>query len=220
MVIEPYVDPSMRGIDPWVWWLTLIGVVTGLALFFAPWQRLSDGWLHIAPAVALPQIVAGNVLSHGHSNYFYVLAVGFLAFVFRSRRVVAAYVAATWLAIFSPLLLTSSDHAVTLGIGLIAAPTVATVAVVIALLREQVERSQHAYNELASQAIRLSSGMLRTEADRADLAALADTLIARDEETSHSPIALEPRWTRGRDGDGRIEVTGGASPGESLPART
>ena len=59
---------------------------------------------------------------HGHSEFFYVLVVGYAALVFRSRRVVAAYVPYVSAAMFLPPLLTPADNAVTLGNGLVAAP--------------------------------------------------------------------------------------------------
>jgi hypothetical protein len=196
LAIQPYVDASQRGIQVGIYGIAVAGLITGIWLLRAPWERLSDRWLHFGPAMAIPQILMANLITHGHSNFFYVLIVGYAALVFRSRKVVAAYVLCVWAAMFLPLLIRPEDNGVTMGVGLVGAPTIAALALMTVALREQVERSRHAYHELAWRTIQASGAMLRTESDRDALDSLAAELIERDRESQESPIALEPRWTR------------------------
>jgi hypothetical protein len=196
MLVQPYLDEK-SGVGPGIWALSALSLAIGIGLVFADWDRLSDRWLHFAPAAAIPQILIANLISDGHSNFYYVLGIGYVALVFRSRRLVVAYVAAIWVAMFAPLVLEPSDNGVTLGVGLIAAPTVAALAAMTVVLREQFERARHSYHELAWRTIQASGEMLRTERDRDALEALADELRERDRETQESAIALEPRiWRR------------------------
>lgn len=196
LAIQPYVEASEQGIELAVYGITALGLITGLCLLLAPWQRLDDRWLHFAPLFGVPQILVANLITHGHSSFFYVLVVGYAALVFRSRGVVAGYVGFVWLAMFVPLALTPDDNAVTLGVGLVGAPTLAALALMTVLLREQAERRQLAYHELAWRTIRASSSMLRTERERDALDALADELMESDRESRASTIRLEPRWSR------------------------
>jgi hypothetical protein len=182
----------------------------------APWQRLGARWLHLGPILGVAQILAANVIAHGHSEFFYVLVVGYAALVFRSRRVVAAYVLYVSAAMFLPLLLTPADNAVTLGNGLVAAPATVALAAMIVALREQVERSQYAYHELAWRTIRASSGMLRAERERDALDALADELMETNRENRESSIALATRRSR-RPRIGEELSGNGAGPEEAEP---
>jgi hypothetical protein len=216
LVVRSYTDASQANIELGVFVLTAVGVGVGVFLILAPWERLSDRWLHLGPTVAVPQILIGNLITDGHAQFFYLLVVGYTALVFTRRRVVSAYVAAVIVAMFLPVVLAPQDNAVTLGQGIVAAPTVAALAAMIFALRGLIVRSQHAYHELAWRTAETSGRMLRHEDERNALDALAQELRARDRESMESPIALEPRRTR-RFAPAEVARAVGGKTGEAEP---
>ena len=73
--------------------LTVLGVTSGLVCYFAPWERMSDRWLHVLAPIGSIE-VALVILGFGEAGRdysgLYTLILVWIAYVFESRRVIAA----------------------------------------------------------------------------------------------------------------------------------
>ena len=71
--------------------LTVLGITSGLACYLAPWERLSDRWLHLLPPLGSVEI-ALVIVSFGEAgrtySALYTLILVWIAYVFASRRVI------------------------------------------------------------------------------------------------------------------------------------
>jgi hypothetical protein len=146
-------DPSPRGL----YVMAIVSVLLGLVLLRLPWERLGWAALHATTVGAIAAITASYVLSDQTFAAFFFMPATYAAYAFRSRSVVAAYLAliggAIVVGLTWPGTLPGSDDVT---IALAGFPILVIVACAVAYQRERLDESRLAYKRLALEAIRLS----------------------------------------------------------------
>jgi diguanylate cyclase (GGDEF)-like protein len=158
---------------PSSWVLALIGLafVTGIVSVSTPWERISPHWIHILPVLGSLEITAG-VWGGGASGdtyaWLYLMVVIVVAYTFRSRALIAAYLAFVSACLAAPLIDPPSSFQDSLLSLLVGGPTLVIAAVLVAHIRERLEAGKHVYQTLSQLDPLTEVGNYRTFYERLD----------------------------------------------------
>jgi hypothetical protein len=151
----------------------------GVVAYFAPWERISSGWLHLAIIVGTVEIAAGVAVFSDDYAFFYVLVAMFAAFIIRDHTVVVAYALFMGLALFAPLAYANEDVNEQVHHVLVTLPVLVIAAAIVRYLRDTLEHRERQYRGFAHEAVslaeRIRGGNGRDDAEE-DLAARLERL--------------------------------------------
>lgn len=131
-----------------VYLLPLMAVVSGLVCW-AISRRAPFSWLHVMLVVATFEIALTVALADRQFAAYYAFVAIFAAYVFPSRRAIAAHIAFACLAAFAPIVYDFDDARAGLIAALILVPSLILAAGAVAFLREQLATSERRYRELS-----------------------------------------------------------------------
>ncbi len=217
--------------------MTVAILLIGAGLYFAPWSRMSDIWLHAATATGTVTVTVSLIVFSPVFRAAYFVVLAYAAYVFAARRAVAAHAAFAAAGLTLALAVNENGHTA-LTSALVFVPALFLVTALIAYLNEQLAASRDAYREFAGETIdlalrirtsagsALNGGVPRQEAAKLDeLARAADELHLRPgEEPSETASSLptpppaEPSSARRGDQPARPR-TRGARPRAAQPPR-
>lgn len=136
--------------------LGVIGVLIGIALLFAPWERMSSAWLHV-PLVGGIALVAGGVAVFSDDYSFYYVVVGaYAAYVVHDRTVLAGYFLLVTLVLLAPLAYDDENTRNLAHHILVTLPVFWIVAGLVLYLRETLEEREARYRSFAYEAVALA----------------------------------------------------------------
>jgi diguanylate cyclase (GGDEF)-like protein len=148
--------PSALTLDPrppaWVFALIALALVAGLVCLRLPWERLPAKALHLLPLSGTIMVTVGIAGIEGRDTLYtwlYVMTVIMVAYSFRSRVVIAAYLALVCAASAVPLLDPAASVDDTLRNLLVSSPSLVIAAAALTYLRERLEARRNAYQLLA-----------------------------------------------------------------------
>src|SRR5688500_15023343 len=136
--------------------LGVASILAGVAVFLAPWQRISANWLHLALAVATCEIAAGVAIFSDDYAFFYVIIAMFVAFAVRDRTVLLAYTLFLLLALLLPLMYADEDANAQAHHILVTLPVLVISAGIVRFLRDSLERRERQYRGFAHEAVSLA----------------------------------------------------------------
>jgi len=167
--------PSALTLDPrpqaWVFALITLALAAGLVCLRLPWERLPDGALHLLPLSGTVMVTVGILGIEGRDTIYtwlYVMTVIVVAYSFRSRAMIAAYLVLVCAASAAPLLDPAASTDDTLRSLLVSLPSLAIAAAAVTYLRERLEARRSAYEELARLDPLTAVGNYRTLHERLD----------------------------------------------------
>jgi diguanylate cyclase (GGDEF)-like protein len=129
--------------EPWMYSLTVIGVLSGLICLVIPWTRVSERWLAVVPVVATIQIAVVVAITHVVFTYLYFFVALYVALVYEdepARRTLL------WV--------------------LAVAPGVILIPAVVGRLTTNLEQSREAYRRLSSEDALTGVGNYRSLIER------------------------------------------------------
>jgi diguanylate cyclase (GGDEF)-like protein len=136
----------------WVLAVMALALATGICCLAAPWERISPRWLHAIPLLGTLEITAaswGAGMDGIVYTWLYLIVVLIVAYTFRSRAVVAGYLALVSACLSIPVAVPAITSANSVGNLLVALPTLAIAAVIVTYFREQLEAGKHTFQELS-----------------------------------------------------------------------
>jgi diguanylate cyclase (GGDEF)-like protein len=136
----------------WAFALVAVAFVAGVVCLALPWERLPSAALHSIPITAIALVTAGVVGIEPRGPlyaYLYVLVVVMVAYSFRSRLAVAAYLALIAAGSAAPLLDPGTATSDTIRALVVSVPILAIAAAVVTRLRERLEAEGEALEALA-----------------------------------------------------------------------
>ena len=134
----------------------LASAITGLAAIFAPWERMSNNWLHAGMVVATVEIAIGvGVLSDDYA-FYYVLVAIYAAYVVRDGSVLIAYLSFLALVLLAPLAYDDGDAREQAHHILVTLPVLLIAAATVRYLRDTLERRESEFRTFAHEAVELA----------------------------------------------------------------
>jgi hypothetical protein len=156
--------------------IALSAAVAGLIAYFAPWQRLADGWLHVTMLVATLEIAVGvGVLSEDYA-FYYVLVAMYAAYVVRDRTVLLLYMLLFTIALAAPVAYSEREAADEAHHILVTMPVLVIAAAIVRYLRDTLERREEQYRNFANEAVALAARIRGPSGGRDRLEELARKL--------------------------------------------
>jgi hypothetical protein len=176
--------------------LGIIGILTGLAVVFAPWEGLSSRWLHAVLIGGTLEVTLGVIIFSPDFSFYFVIVAIYAAYIVRERKVLAAYMGLFLVGLLSQLVLDSDDTREKVREVLVVMPVLITAATVIVYLRETLERREQLYRGFAYEAISLAArirgaGKLHDQAKLDSIDRQLDRLAA-DTEAASSAVGEPP----------------------------
>jgi diguanylate cyclase (GGDEF)-like protein len=148
--------PSTLTLDPrppvWVFGLIALAFAAGLVCLRLPWERLPAAALHLLPLSGTLLVTVGIAGIDGQDTIYTwlsVMTVIMVAYCFRSRVVIAAYLALVCASSAAPLLDPAASVDDTLRNLLVSLPSLVIAAGAVVYLRERLEAGRNAYEQLA-----------------------------------------------------------------------
>jgi diguanylate cyclase (GGDEF)-like protein len=148
--------PSALALDPgppaWVYWLIPLAFLCGIACFVVPWDRIAGQWFHLIPVSASLLVTAGvwgSEMRGSLSSWLYMLIGIMVAYSFRSRRTIGAYVAFISLCLAAPVVDPFISTGDALRTAIVGIPSLVAAVAVVTYFRERLEAGRRAYQELA-----------------------------------------------------------------------
>ena len=89
--------------EPWMYSLTAIGIVIGLACLAVPWSRVDERWLAVVPMVAIAEIALIVGITHYVFTYLYFFVALYVSLVFPEPRRMAPYLVLLTVALVAPV---------------------------------------------------------------------------------------------------------------------
>ena len=157
--------PALAGLLPF------LAFVSGIVCFLTPWDRLRPVWFHLVPALGTLEVAFSVWALGAHGNvvsWFYVFVVVFAALAFCERLSVTAHVMFASAALAAPIPYMPESARDNLVRTLVALPTLAVAAAVVAFLRERLELGQDAMRRVAERDPLTGVGNYRTLYERLD----------------------------------------------------
>lgn len=149
VVLEPAPDAPAHLIG-------LATLLTGIAAFFAPWERMSANWLHLGLIVSTVEIAAGVAVFSDDFGFFYVIVGMYAAYVIRDRAVLIAYMVFFAAALLAPLVYSDDDLSDQVHHILIVVPVFAIAVFIVRYLRDTLELREREYRHFAFEAVSLA----------------------------------------------------------------
>ena len=137
--------------EPWVYSVTAVAVLIGVACLVLPWWRMSERWLAILPAVAIVLIAVDIAVTHLVFTYLYFFVALFVALVYPQPRRMAPYLVMIIAGLLAPLLYMDEPDREVLLWALAAGPGVILTALVVGRLTAGLEASREAYRQLSTE---------------------------------------------------------------------
>ena len=132
--------------------LPFLAFVSGIVCFLVPWERLRAGWVHLVPALGSVEVAVSMWVLGRHGNvvaWFFVFVVVFAALAFHSHLQVAGHVLFAAVLLAAPIIYAPDSARDNLIRAIVAVPTLAVAAAVVAYLRERLEFEQEVMRRLA-----------------------------------------------------------------------
>jgi diguanylate cyclase (GGDEF)-like protein len=161
-------DPRPR---TWVFVLMALALAAGLVCLRLPWERFPDPALHLVPLSGTLVVTAAIAGTDGRNTIYtwlYVMTVIMVAYSFRSRSVIAAYLVLVCAGSAVPLLDPAASTNETLRNLLVSLPSLAIAAGAVTYLCERLEARRNAYEQLARLDPLTAVGNYRTLHERLD----------------------------------------------------
>lgn len=133
---------------PTIFLLPLLAVVSGLVVL-ALAGRLRRRYLHVLAVIAALEVALTVAYADPIFSIYYTFVAIFAAYVFTSRKAIAAHVAFISLLAFAPLLYSDESANTILERGSILVPTLVLAAGAVAYLRERLGASEARYRRLS-----------------------------------------------------------------------
>jgi len=155
----------------WVFALIGLALAAGLVSLRLPWERLPQAALHLLPLSGTLMVTAAIAGTEGGDTiytWFYVMTVIMVAYSFRSRVVIAAYLGLVCASSATPLLDPAASVEDTLQNLLVSLPSLVIAAAAVTYLRERLEARRSAYEQLAGLDPLTEVGNYRTLHERLD----------------------------------------------------
>jgi hypothetical protein len=134
----------------------LATLLTGVAAFFAPWERMSAKWIHVGLIVSTVEIAAAVAAFSDDFAFFYVIVGMYAAYVIRDRSVLAAYMLFFAVALLAPLVYSDGDLNDQVPQILIVIPVFAFAVFIVRYLRDTLELREREYRLFAFEAVSLA----------------------------------------------------------------
>jgi hypothetical protein len=169
------------------------GIVTGVALLLAPWERMPSRWLHTLIVLGIAETAAAVLIFSDDFAFYYVVVAIYAAYMVRDRRVLAAYMSLLLLALLAPIAYDEGNARVQAHHVLVTIPVLSIAAAIVLYLRDSLEERERRYRRFAYEAVALAirirgSGRRRTGSAAADeLETKLDELAARAEHELEKP---------------------------------
>ena len=145
-------EPALTAIG-----LSAFGLLLSCLCFVVPWDRVGAHLLELAPAAATLAIAVATTTIDATYGFYLVLVAGFVAFTYRSTRVVGTHLALIGLALLAPVALEPEATRKAIACALIFGPGVILVTGTAIYLRRAGEARERAYREFANDAMELAS---------------------------------------------------------------
>lgn len=136
----------------WLYLLTGVGLLSGLVCFVIPWRRISSRWIHVVAVVATLEVsiaVWATGIQGGLFLWLYTFIAIMVAYSFRSRRTVAAYLVLLSVGMAVPIIDAPISVRESLRDLLVGIPSLIIAATIVTYFREKFEASQQALRLLA-----------------------------------------------------------------------
>ena len=140
-----------KPVEPWVYGLTLLGVLSGLVCMMIPWQRVDERWLAAVPILATVEAAVAIAATSEVFTYLYFFVALFVALVFPSARRMGPFLALILVALVLPLTYDTEPVRRTLVWILATAPGVIFIAFVVARLTANLQASREEYRKLSGE---------------------------------------------------------------------
>jgi diguanylate cyclase (GGDEF)-like protein len=151
--------------------LPVLAFLSGIACFAVPWDRVRAIWFHLVLVLGTAEVAVSVWALGDHGNvvsWFYVFVVVFAALAFRERASVAAHVAVASIALALPIAYAADSARDNLVRTIVAVPTLAVAAAVVAFLRERLELGNDEMRRAAGRDPLTGVGNYRTLYERLD----------------------------------------------------
>ena len=137
------------------------GVLTGIAVYLAPWERISSAWLHVVPIVGGFEIALGVGIFSDDYAFYYVLLSIYAAYIVRDRSVLIAYMTFFTILLLAPISYAEEDLKEQMHHILVTFPVFVIAALIVRYLRDTVERRERQYRSFAQEAVELAIRLRR-----------------------------------------------------------
>jgi diguanylate cyclase (GGDEF)-like protein len=162
-----FTDPPVGATSRWI---NLLAFVSGVTCLVIPWQRVAARWFHLVPIIGTAEValsVWGVGVHGGTYSWYYVLVAVYVAYVFERRAEIAAHMAFVGVCFALPVTYLPGVDAGNAAIRtLVAVPLLATVAAMVAYLREGLEEGREQLAEQARTDALTGVGNLRLRDER------------------------------------------------------
>lgn len=137
--------------EPWMYSISALGVLSGLACLAVPWWRLHERWLAVVPPLAIMEIAVGVGITDFVYSYLYFFVALWVGLVFPEPRRMAPYLVLLMLALFAPVVY--EDEPIREGLlwALAVGPGVLLTSIVVGRLTAGLEASREAYRRLSTE---------------------------------------------------------------------
>ena len=137
--------------ETWMYLVTAVGVLSGVACLMVPWWRASESWLAVVPVVAVLEIATAVAVTDFVFTYLYFFVALYVSLVFPEPRRMAPFLAMVVVALLAPL--AYEDEPVREGLlwAFAAGPAIVLTALVVGRLTSRLEASREAYRRLSTE---------------------------------------------------------------------
>jgi len=138
-------------------YLVTLGVVLlGGGFYFAPWSRMGHAWLHVLTVSGTVAVTASLIVFSLNYRAIYFVVLAYAAYVFESRREVAAHTLLASAGLVLALFVSAGSTSAAVSNALVFVPALILVTAFIAYLNEQLAASRDAYREFAAETMELA----------------------------------------------------------------
>ncbi len=149
LVLEPAPEPYEHLIG-------LGSALLGLAALVAPWERMSNTWLHAGLIIGTIEVAVGVAVFSDDYAFFYVLVAMLAAYVIREPAALVAYGVFLGLALLAPLAYSDETLKEQAHHILVTLPVLVIAAVIVRYLRDTLEERERRFRGFAVEAVSLA----------------------------------------------------------------
>ncbi|MBM3668341.1 MAG: GGDEF domain-containing protein [Actinobacteria bacterium] len=135
--------------EPWMYAVTGVGILSGVACLLVPWWRASERWLLLVPVVGAIEVALSVALTDFVFSHLYFFVGLYIGLVFPRPRQMAPLLALLVVALFVPSVYESEPVEEALLWAL--APGIVLTAIVVGRLTSGLEASRETYRRLSSE---------------------------------------------------------------------
>ena len=155
-----------KDFEPWMYSLTVLAILLGVACLVLPLWRLPERWLMAVPVVSTILVAIAVGITHEVFTYLYFFVALFVALVFPQPRRMAPFLALLIVALFAPLVYSDEPARETLLWAIAAGPGIVLITLVVGRLTDGLEASREAYRQLSTEDGLTGVGNYRSLIDR------------------------------------------------------